>query len=118
MQVVLLSNDLMVVSHVTSAAAVRSAEVRVANNSEAAIALHVERPANLVVIDLGLPALVLVELVNTLKSTGEHAVQIVAFGPHVHADRLTAARNAGCDSVLSRGQFFAQVESILSGPAD
>jgi len=117
MQVVLLSNDLMVVSRVTSAAATSNADVRAAGNTAAAFAMHVERPANLVVVDLGLPALELAELVTNLKANDERAVQVVAFGPHVHTERLAAARQAGCDSVLSRGQFFAQVDSILSSSA-
>jgi hypothetical protein len=41
------------------------------------------------------------------------ATRVIAFGPHVHEDRLAAARAAGCDSVLSRGQFFSQAENVL-----
>ena len=114
MQIVLISNDLMVVSRLTSATTGIGAEFRVAANATAATALHEEQPADVVVIDLGLAALELEKFVSSVKSNAEHPVQVMAFGPHVHADRLAAARDAGCDVVLSRGQFFAQVDSILS----
>jgi DNA-binding NarL/FixJ family response regulator len=41
-------------------------------------------------------------------------VAIVAFGPHVHRERLAAATEAGCDLVVSRGQFHAEMDSILA----
>ena len=115
MDVVLLSNDLMVVSRVSGAAAASGSDLRVAANTSAAIALHAERPADMVVVDLGLPALELDVLLCGVKSNAEHSAQVMAFGPHVHAERLAAAKNAGCDAVLSRGQFFAQVDSIMNG---
>jgi hypothetical protein len=39
---------------------------------------------------------------------------IVAYGPHVHAERLSAARDAGCDEVLTRGQFHSQMREIVA----
>ena len=115
MEVVLLSNDLMVVSRVTGAAAASGATVRVAANGTAASALHAERRADIVVVDLGTPTFDLDQFVRDVKSNAEHPTCMLAFGPHVHADRLAAARSAGCDTVLSRGQFFAQVDAIMSG---
>ena len=115
MEVVLLSNDLMVVSRVTGAASMSGSAVRVAANTTAAAALHSERAADLIVVDLGLPALELDLLLSSVKSNTDHSAKVVAFGPHVHAERLAAAREAGCDAVLSRGQFFAQIDSIISG---
>ena len=40
--------------------------------------------------------------------------QILAFGPHVHRARLEAAREAGCDMVVSRGRFSADLPALLS----
>jgi DNA-binding response OmpR family regulator len=115
MDVVLLSNDLMVVSRVSGAAAACGSDLRMAASTGAAIALHAERPVDMIVVDLGLPALELGLLLRGVKSNAEHSAQVMAFGPHVHAERLVAAKNAGCDAVLSRGQFFAQVDAIMSG---
>jgi DNA-binding response OmpR family regulator len=117
MEIVLLSNDLMVVSRVTGAASASGAAVRVAADAAAAAALLAERPVELVVIDLGLSALEFESFIRGIKSSAENTPQVVAFGPHVHAERLAAARSAGCDAVLSRGQFFAQVDSVLNGAA-
>jgi DNA-binding response OmpR family regulator len=115
MEIVLLSNDLMVVSRVTGAASVSGAAVRVAANAAAASEHLAERPAELVVIDLGLPALELDSFVSGIKTNTERSAQVIAFGPHVHAERLAAAQTAGCDVVLSRGQFFAQVGALMRG---
>jgi hypothetical protein len=41
-------------------------------------------------------------------------LRVVAFGPHVHEERLAAARNAGCDEVVSRGEFFARLDAIVT----
>jgi hypothetical protein len=39
---------------------------------------------------------------------------ILAYGPHVHEDRLAAARAAGCDAVVSRGQLDREADSLLA----
>ena len=40
-------------------------------------------------------------------------LRVIAYGPHVHTDRLVAAQDAGCDAVLSRGQFDQSARGIL-----
>jgi len=52
-----------------------------------------------------------------LREVGDELLgtYVVAFGPHVHEERLAAAREAGCDEVLSRGEFFARVNAIVQG---
>jgi hypothetical protein len=40
--------------------------------------------------------------------------KIVAFGPHVHEAKLAAARSAGCDEVISRGRFHAELIEIVA----
>ena len=50
---------------------------------------------------------------NQLRADASHSVHVVAFGPHVHEERLAAAREAGCDVVVSRGKFFAELDAIL-----
>jgi hypothetical protein len=67
---------------------------------------------HLVVLDLSIPEVDVSALVSTVRKHAD-AAKVVAFGPHVHADKLDAARLAGCDEVVSRGQFFAQLDAIL-----
>lgn len=40
--------------------------------------------------------------------------KLLAFGPHVHADLLRAAQDAGCDYVWTRGQMASQFEQLLT----
>lgn len=51
------------------------------------------------------------ELASSLRSKLSQS-QLVAFGPHVHANRLAAAQEAGFDLVLSRGQFSSQIGAL------
>jgi DNA-binding response OmpR family regulator len=114
MQVVLLSTDLMVVSRVQGAAARTGASVRVAADVPAAAKLHGDLPADLVIADLATSPLAIDSLISQLKANAKPPARVVAFGPHVHEEWLAAARAAGCDVVMARGQFFSQVESLLA----
>lgn len=114
MRAILVSNDLMVVSRVQGAAAKASATVRTASSLAAASESLLGEAANLVIVDLGTPIADLEAHIAKLKSETTAPPSIVAFGPHVHEDRLAAARAAGCDVVMSRGQFFAQIDTLLS----
>ncbi len=113
MTVVLLSGDLMAVSRIQGAVLRTGAGLRTAATAEQAISVCNEEPIELIVVDLGAPALEIGPLVSSLQRAGSAVPKIVAFGPHVHEDRLAAAREAGCDEVISRGQFFSYLESIL-----
>jgi CheY-like chemotaxis protein len=114
MKVVLLSSDLVVASRVEGAAAQVGATVRAISSVEAAIASCGAEQVELLIIDLAMPSLDVGTLVNQLRADASRSVRIVAFGPHVHEGRLAAAREAGCDTVMSRGQFFAQITAILA----
>ena len=113
-RIILISNDLMVVSRVQGAAAKCGANVRAVGSVAAAVELQRDEPAVLILIDLSTPAIAVVDLVNAVKAAGEPTARLVAFGPHVHEEKLAAARAAGCDSVLSRGKFFSDVDSIIA----
>ena len=115
MKVVLLSSDLMVVSRVQGTAARTGAAVRALSNASPAIESCLNEQADVLIVDLATPSLDLETLVNGLKAVATRSTRIVAFGPHVHEDRLEAAREAGCDVVMSRGRFFAEMDSILGG---
>ena len=98
-----------------TAAATRSAAVLKTVASELALLAEAEQnPPGLVILDLSHPGLSAAELVPRLKALLGSQVTIVAFGPHVHHERLEAARQAGCDVVISRGQFHAQIDQILA----
>jgi CheY-like chemotaxis protein len=114
MNVVLLSGDLTVLPRVEAAAARLNATVLTAAASKQAIDACREKPESVLIIDLASPQFDLGGLVQALRSSGESPAWIIAFGPHVHEERLNEARQAGCDEVISRGQFFAKLDTYLS----
>jgi DNA-binding NarL/FixJ family response regulator len=112
MDVVLLATDLMVVSRVQGAATQAGAAIKVAASESQAVQLCREANAGLLIIDLATPMLSL-ESIRQMTADSSRVTKIVAFGPHVHEDRLNSAREAGCDLVVSRGRFFNDVDVIL-----
>jgi DNA-binding NarL/FixJ family response regulator len=113
MTVVLLSSDLAVLSRIEGAASRIGEHVRSASSESQAVKFCQENDADILIVDLSMPSLDLAGLVSQLNSNKSLSLRIVAFGPHVHEQRLAAAREAGCDLVVSRGQFFSQLETIL-----
>ena len=114
MNVVLLTADLMTQSRVEAAALRSAVSLRSVSNPSALAASVVESSAAAVILDLTLPTLDVAASVAELKSLPGVKPTIIAFGPHVHEPLLAAAQAAGCDEVLSRGQFFSQLDAILS----
>jgi CheY-like chemotaxis protein len=108
MAVVLFTTDLMCSSRVTGTP---GAEVRVAMSPTDLLAAAGQA---LVILDLESPGADPAELMPRLRALNPPPVKVIAFGPHVHTARLQAARDAGCDEVLTRGQFYAQLREILS----
>jgi DNA-binding NarL/FixJ family response regulator len=115
MTIVLLSSDLAVLSRVEGAGTRLGQSVRSAPSEALAVELCTNSDAGTVVVDLSMQSVDLASLVNQLKANERSGTRVVAFGPHVHEQRLAAARDAGCDLVVSRGQFFSQLETILTG---
>ena len=113
MAVVLLSGDLMGASRVEGAARLSGVEFRMLGSVDATIECCAEQKVSLVMVDLATAGLDVSSLVARLKSNQE-APAIVAFGPHVHEAALDAAQEAGCDRVLSRGQFMSQAGPIIA----
>jgi DNA-binding NarL/FixJ family response regulator len=112
MNVVLFAHDLMVVSRVQGAAARTEASVHVASSAVQAVQMCRDNRADLLIVDLAMPAL---ELDFVQQFAADCSTKTVAFGPHVHEARLAAAREAGCDLVLSRGRFLNEVDALLQG---
>ena len=67
----------------------------------------------LVVLDISTPWLEVPAVMERLNSLGESKPTVLAFGAHVKVDALDAARIAGCDVVIPRGQFNAQMDELL-----
>jgi CheY-like chemotaxis protein len=113
MTIVLFSQDLMVISQVSGAAAQQGSTLRAISSAADAVKACTADSPELVIVDLGTPSVDVGTLVDQLKSSNASMPRVVAFGPHVHVEKLAAARAAGCD-VMSRGQFLTQIGSVLS----
>lgn len=113
MTVVLLTSDLTIVSRVQGAASRARAATGVVASESAAVERCVAEQAELLIVDLSAPSLDIKALIEQVKTATTTPPRIITFGPHVHEERLAAAREAGCDEVVSRGQFFSQLDKML-----
>jgi DNA-binding response OmpR family regulator len=113
MNALLLTCDLMVVSRVEGAATRNGLKVHTLSTVEQAVEYMAREPAAVLLVDLASQSVGVRELVDEVRRAGSEKTCIIAFGPHVHEERLNAARQAGCDQVVSRGQFLMQLDAIL-----
>ncbi len=114
MTILFLTNDLMFSSRVSGSAAKLGATLKVVASGQLLLeSLADAKPQALVILDLNAPGVDPAAIVPDLRSAELPPRAIVAYGPHVHEQRLAAAVAAGCDEVFSRGQFNAQMDAIL-----
>ena len=110
MSSVLVTNDLLFSSQAAGAATTAAVEIRVVGALDQLLDAE-PRPA-LVLLDLSMPGLDPSADVPRVRAAMPGAA-IVAYGPHVHEDRLQQARDAGCTEVLTRGQMHRDLDRVL-----
>jgi CheY-like chemotaxis protein len=115
MLVLFLTNDLVFPSRIAGVVQSLGGKMVTAATADALLAKVAEAtPGPIVVlIDLASSAAHAATVVPKLKALTSAPRAIIAFGPHVHQQALAAAEAAGCDLVLTRGQFDAQYAAIL-----
>lgn len=113
MKLVVFSRDLMLASSLEGAARKVGLELSTCSAQEAAVSAAMEEDCRFLLLDLGVPGLELSQLVQEIRAATDQ-VQIIAFGPHVHEQRLTEAEQAGCDQVVTRGQLHREAEAIFA----
>ena len=111
MSIVLLSRDLMLSSKLEGVARAIGQSLKCVASGET-IRENTEG-CRVIVVDLELPELEIAALVEDAKSHAQENIQVIAYAPHVRTEKLAAAREAGCDLVVSRGQMMSDAESIL-----
>lgn len=110
----MLCDDLIFFSRVEGAARAQSLSVRMVRNSaELLLALRQEPPSG-IILDLHNDSLDLPALLSHIRSACPVLPHIVAYGSHVEAETLRAARAAGCDLVMPRSQFVTHIETDLA----
>jgi len=112
MSVLYLTGDLLFSSRVSGAAANLGVPLQICGSVDKLLELAANNPAGLVLIDLTLAGVDLRTAVPAIRTKLLEA-KIVAYGPHVHEEALAAATAAGCDEVLSRGQFDREFGRLL-----
>lgn len=116
MAIVLLSVDLLAAAQLDGAARKWSVPMKSVANAEQALAYCADPETSALFIDLSTTSLDVQTLVGQLKGQTARTTTpaIIAYGPHVHGRLLAAAREAGCDRVLSRGQFLAELSGLVA----
>ena len=112
--VVLLCHDLMLESQAEAAACRAGATLITVGSPDAEIESTADGSAHTVIVDLSVNEVDLAELKTQFER--HSTIRFLAFGPHVHKKRLQAARDAGFDAVLSRGQFHSQMQQWMTPP--
>jgi CheY-like chemotaxis protein len=111
-----LTNDLVFPSRIAGIAQQLGDKLETALSADALMAKlnGAAAPNAVVLLDLNSPAVDPATIVPRLKALPNAPQAIIAFGPHVHEQKLAAATAAGCDVVLTRGQFDAQMRDLLA----
>ncbi len=107
----LLSDDLIFTSRILATARAHGLAMTAAKTQDALLAKAKDAPPTGVILDLHNPTLDLSSLLSGLRSLG---ARVIAYGSHVDAERLKAARATGCDLVLPRSAFVEKLESDLA----
>ena len=104
----LLSDDLMFNSRITGTGRDLGLNVKTARSSSVLLDMAKQHAPKCVILDLANSGLVIDDVVAALRG-GEAAPYLVAYGSHVDAATLKAARDAGCDVVLPRSKFVEEL---------
>lgn len=109
----MLCDDLIFFSRVSGAARAAGLSVRMVRTAADLIAVaRAEQPRG-IIIDVHNPGLDLPALLTELKAACPTMPRVTAYGSHVEAAVLRAARQAGCDRVLPRSQFVQELEGKI-----
>jgi CheY-like chemotaxis protein len=109
----LLCDDLLFASRITGEARALGLTVTPARSLDQLLELACREAPSCVLIDLAFPGLVLADLFRRLGEACDPPPRVVAYGSHVDADSLRAARSAGCDPVLPRSKFVEELPRAL-----
>jgi CheY-like chemotaxis protein len=109
----LLSRDLIFTTKVTGTARELGHRVLVAGNTALAQAMIEQWRPRVVFVDLSAGDLVSIPALLAYRSLAGPDTPFVAFGSHVDTKALADARSAGCDPVLARSQFTAELPALI-----
>ncbi len=108
-----LCDDLIFFSRIAGASRAAGLTVRQAKTASELVALAQKAAPAGVIVDLQNPGLDLPALLSELQAACPVMPRVVAYGSHVEAAVLRAARQAGCDRVMPRSQFAEELEKEI-----
>jgi len=112
-QGLLLSRDLLFTTKIKATAAELGYQIQVAGNVILAESLIAEQRPRVVLIDVTAGDLCAPSALSGYRELAGSDAWFVAFGPHVDADALAAARAAGCQIAMPRSKFASQLPALL-----
>jgi DNA-binding NtrC family response regulator len=110
----MLCDDLIFFSRVAGAARAAGLIVRMTRTASELISAVVATRASGVILDLHNPELDLPALLAGLSQVSPTMPRVIAYGSHVEAAVLRAARLAGCDRVMPRSQFVVELDGGIA----
>ncbi len=113
-KILALVEDLFFAAKIIETAKLVGAEVETLQSSEALLRRSAEEGPSLIIVDLNAPGAERGETIRQLKANcALSGIPVVGFLSHVQADLAEAAKQAGCDRVLPRSKFTAELPQIL-----
>ena len=113
MKILAAIHDLMFSSKVTASARGRPIEW-LKRGSKVVEQVSASRP-DVLLIALASPQLDAVNAIREIKSGDEKNVTVIGYVDHTREDVIEAARAAGCDQVMSKGEFARKLPELLEG---
>jgi CheY-like chemotaxis protein len=124
----LLSRDLIFTTRITGTARALGVRVLTAGDPVLAATMTEQWRPPVVFVDLAAGDLAAAATLLALRQQAGAGTAFVAFGSHVDTVALAAARAAGCDEVMPRSKFTAELPALIRrylggggggvGPAD
>ena len=108
-----LCDDLIFFSRIAGAAEAAGLAVRQVKTAADLLTAARKHPPGGAILDLHNPGLDLPALLAELRAACPTMPRVVAYGSHVEADVLRAARQAGCDRVMPRSQFVEELPGAI-----
>jgi DNA-binding NarL/FixJ family response regulator len=113
MRGLLLSDDMIFTSRIAGTAKDLGHSVQTAQSADRLLDLARQETPACVIIDLANPGLNLGEMLADLAGACAVRPYVVAYGSHVDAASLRAAREAGCNLVWPRSKFVEELPRAL-----
>ena len=113
MKVLAAIHDLMFSSKVNAAARGKPIEW-LPRGASVADEVKARKP-DVLLIDLASPKLDAINAVKAIKSGDARETVVIGYADHTREDLIEEARAAGCDQVMSKGEFARRLPELLEG---